>query len=35
MAVSLVVCGLLVGCMIGISLYGARALPADARIPLH
>jgi hypothetical protein len=35
MAVSLVVCGLLVGCMIGISLYGARTLPADARIPLH
>jgi hypothetical protein len=35
MAVSLVVCGLLVGCMIGISVYGARMLPADARIPLH
>lgn len=35
MAVSLVVCGVLVGCMIGVSLYGARMLPADARIPLH
>ena len=33
--VSFVVSGLLVGVMIGISWYGARILPADARIPLH
>jgi uncharacterized membrane protein len=34
-AVSFVVSGLLIGVMIGISWYGARTLPADARIPLH
>ena len=32
---SFVISGLLVGAMIGISWYGARTLPADARIPLH
>ena len=35
MTVALVVCGLLLGCMIGISVYAARALPSDARIPIH
>jgi hypothetical protein len=35
MDVSLIICGLLVVCMIGISVYGARVLPDDARIPLH
>jgi hypothetical protein len=34
-AVSLVISGLLVGVMIGISCYGAVTLPPDARIPLH
>jgi len=34
-AVSFVVSGLLVGVMIGISWYGARTLPPDARLPLH
>ena len=34
-AVSFVVSGLLVGVMIGISFYGTRILPPDARIPLH
>jgi hypothetical protein len=34
-SVSLVISGLLLGAMIGISWYGARALPADARVPLH
>jgi hypothetical protein len=34
-AVSFVISGLLVGAMIGISWYGARTLPPDARIPLH
>jgi hypothetical protein len=34
-AVSFVVSGLLVGVMIGISWYGGRILPPDARIPLH
>ena len=34
-SVSFVIGGLLVGVMIGISLYGSRTLPADARIPLH
>ncbi len=33
--VSFVISGLLVGAMIGISWYGARTLPPDARIPLH
>ena len=33
--VSFVISGLLVGVMIGISLYGSRILPSDARIPLH
>jgi hypothetical protein len=32
---SLVISGLLLGAMIGISWYGARTLPADARVPLH
>ena len=35
MDVSLIISGLLVLCMIGTSVYGARVLPADARIPLH
>ncbi len=35
MDVSLIISGLLVVCMIGTSVYGARVLPADARIPLH
>jgi hypothetical protein len=35
MDVSLIISGLLVLCMIGTSLYGARVLPADARVPLH
>jgi hypothetical protein len=35
MAVSLVVGGLLVLAMVGVSLYGARSLPSDVRIPLH
>jgi hypothetical protein len=30
-----VVSGLLVGVLVGISWYGARTLPPDARIPLH
>jgi len=34
-SVSLVISGLLLGVMIGISWYGARTLPADARVPLH
>ena len=34
-AVPLVISGLLLGAMIGISWYGARTLPPDARIPLH
>ena len=34
-SVSFVISGLLVGVMIGISLYGSRILPPDARIPLH
>jgi len=33
--VSFVISGLLLGVIIGISWYGARTLPADARIPLH
>jgi hypothetical protein len=33
--VSFVISGLLVGVMIGISLYGSRILPPEARIPLH
>lgn len=33
--VAMVVCGLLVGVMIGISVFGARVLPRDARMPLH
>ena len=32
-SVSFVVGGLLVGVMIGVSLYGSRILPPDARIP--
>ena len=32
---SFVISGLLLGAMIGISWYGARTLPPDARIPLH
>jgi hypothetical protein len=32
---SLVIGGLLLAVMIGISCYGAVSLPADARIPLH
>jgi hypothetical protein len=35
MDVSLIIGGLLVVCMIGVSVYGARVLPADARIPLQ
>ncbi len=35
MDVSLIISGLLVVCMIGTSAYGARVLPAHARIPLH
>jgi hypothetical protein len=35
MDVSLIISGLLVVCMIGTSVYGARVLPADARVPLH
>jgi hypothetical protein len=35
MDVSLIISGLLVLCMIGTSVYGARVLPADARVPLH
>ena len=34
-SVSFVISGLLVGVMIGISLYGSRILPPDARVPLH
>jgi hypothetical protein len=34
-AVSLVVCGLLVLAMVGVSAYGARSLPPGARIPIH
>jgi hypothetical protein len=34
-SVSFVISGLLVGVMIGVSLYGSRILPPDARIPLH
>jgi hypothetical protein len=34
-SVSFVISGLLVGVMIGVSLYGSRILPSDARIPLH
>jgi len=34
-AVSLVIGGLLVLAMVGVSLYGARSLPPDARIPIH
>ena len=34
-SVSFVISGLLVGVMIGISLYGSRILPPEARIPLH
>ena len=34
-SVSFVVGGLLVGVIIGVSLYGSRILPPDARIPLH
>ena len=34
-SVSLLISGLFLGVMIGISWYGARTLPADARIPLH
>jgi hypothetical protein len=34
-SVSFVISGLLVGVMIGISLYGSRILPPDAQIPLH
>jgi hypothetical protein len=33
--VSLVIGGLLLAVMIGISCYGAVSLPSDARIPLH
>ena len=33
--VSVVIGGLLVAVMIGISCYGAVSLPSDARIPLH
>jgi hypothetical protein len=33
--VSFVISGLILGAMIGISWYGARTLPADARIPIH
>jgi hypothetical protein len=33
--VSFVISGLFLAAMIGISLYGARTLPPDARIPLH
>jgi hypothetical protein len=33
--VSFVISGLLLGEMIGMSWYGARTLPRDARIPLH
>jgi hypothetical protein len=32
---SFVTSGVLLGVMIGISWYGARTLPADARIPIH
>jgi len=35
MAVTLVISGLLVGCMVGLSVYAARVLPPTARIPLH
>ena len=34
-SVSFVISGLLVGMIIGISLYGSRILPPDARVPLH
>jgi hypothetical protein len=34
-SVSFVISGFLVGAMIGVSLYGSRILPSDARIPLH
>ena len=34
-SVSFLVGGLLVGVIIGVSLYGSRILPPDARIPLH
>jgi hypothetical protein len=34
-SVSFLISGLLVGVMIGVSLYGSRILPPDARIPLH
>jgi len=33
--VSIVIGGLLLAVMIGISCYGAVSLPSDARIPLH
>jgi hypothetical protein len=33
--VSFVISGLLLGAMIGLSWYGERTLPPDARIPLH
>jgi hypothetical protein len=34
-AVSFLISGLLLGVVIGISWYGARTLPPEARIPLH
>jgi hypothetical protein len=34
-AVSLVIGGLLVLAMVGVSIYGARSLPSDVRIPIH
>jgi len=35
MTLSLVISGVLVLAMIGVSLYGARHLPPDVRIPIH
>ncbi len=33
--ISIVVGGLLLGCMACIAMYGAMTLPSDARIPIH